>query len=102
MPFFAPAYIPGNRIFFYGAHADLEAALRRQMDEPSFPVGFSAFNATIEFVPLALPLPLPLVFDAVVLLPLVEWEYGFEDADELAAVVLEAGADFVVELELDE
>jgi phosphoribosyl 1,2-cyclic phosphodiesterase len=50
LPFFAPAYIPGNRLFFYGAHQDLEFALRRQMEPPSFPVGFSAFNAAIEFV----------------------------------------------------
>ena len=50
LPFFGPAYIPGNRLFFYGAHAELEAALRRQMEPPSFPVGFGAFNAAIEFV----------------------------------------------------
>ena len=50
LPFFGPAYIPGNRLFFYGAHRELEAALRRQMDVPSFPVNFSVFNAAIEFV----------------------------------------------------
>ena len=50
LPFFGPAYIPGNRLFFYGAHTELEAALRRQMDPPSFPVNFSVFNAAIEFV----------------------------------------------------
>jgi phosphoribosyl 1,2-cyclic phosphodiesterase len=50
LPFFGPAYIPGNRLFFYGAHRDLEAALRRQMEPPSFPVNFSVFNAAIEFV----------------------------------------------------
>ena len=50
LPFFGPAYIPGNRLYFYGGHADLEAALRRQMEPPSFPVGFSAFNAAIGFV----------------------------------------------------
>ncbi len=53
LPFFVPAYVPGNRIRFYGSHAGLESALRRQMDPPSFPVGFSAFRADIEFVPLA-------------------------------------------------
>jgi phosphoribosyl 1,2-cyclic phosphodiesterase len=53
LPFFGPAYIPGNRLFFYGAHQDLEAALRRQMEPPSFPVNFSVFNADIEFVHLA-------------------------------------------------
>jgi phosphoribosyl 1,2-cyclic phosphodiesterase len=50
LPFFGPAYIPGNRLFFYGAHRELEAALRRQMEPPSFPVNFSVFNADIKFV----------------------------------------------------
>ena len=50
LPFFGPAYIPGNHVIFYGGHATLEAALRRQMDPPSFPVDFSALKATIEFV----------------------------------------------------
>ncbi|MGH8801694.1 MAG: MBL fold metallo-hydrolase [Casimicrobiaceae bacterium] len=50
LPFFVPAYIPGNRLVFYGAHADLESALRRQMEPPSFPVPFAVFNASIEFV----------------------------------------------------
>ena len=50
LPFFGPPYIPGNRIVFYGGHEGLEAALRRQMDPPSFPVTFDVFRATIEFV----------------------------------------------------
>jgi phosphoribosyl 1,2-cyclic phosphodiesterase len=50
LPFFGPAYIPGNRLVFYGAHPHLESALRRQMEPPSCPVNFSVFNATIEFV----------------------------------------------------
>jgi phosphoribosyl 1,2-cyclic phosphodiesterase len=50
MPFFTPAYIPGNRIRIYGSHAGLEAALRRQQEQPSFPVDFSVFRAGIEFV----------------------------------------------------
>jgi phosphoribosyl 1,2-cyclic phosphodiesterase len=52
LPFFTPAYLPGNRIRFYGGHAGLEAALRRQMDPPSFPVNFSWLRASIEFVQL--------------------------------------------------
>ena len=32
LPFFAPAYIPGNRVVIYGSHPELEAALRRQQD----------------------------------------------------------------------
>ena len=50
LPFFGPAYIPGNRVFFYGGHEGLEAALRRQMEPPSFPVSFDALRASIEFV----------------------------------------------------
>jgi phosphoribosyl 1,2-cyclic phosphodiesterase len=50
LPFFVPAFIPGNRVVFYGSHANLEAALRRQQDQPSFPVDFRIFGATLEFV----------------------------------------------------
>ena len=50
LPFFTPAYIPGNRVRFYGGHPGLEAALRRQQDEPSFPVDFSYLRADIEFM----------------------------------------------------
>jgi phosphoribosyl 1,2-cyclic phosphodiesterase len=50
LPFFVPALIPGNRVVFYGSHPGLEAALRRQQDQPSFPVDFSIFNARLEFV----------------------------------------------------
>ena len=50
LPFFVPAYIPGNRVVFYGSHLELEAALRRQQAPPSFPVDFSIFGATLEFV----------------------------------------------------
>jgi len=50
LPFFTPAYIPGNRVLIYGSHSRLEAALRRQQNEPSFPVDFSVLRADIEFV----------------------------------------------------
>jgi len=50
LPFFMPAYLPGNRLRIYGGHHELEAALRRQMEPPSFPVPFSCFGADIEFV----------------------------------------------------
>jgi len=53
LPFFVPAFIPGNRVVFYGGHAGLEAALRRQQEQPSFPVDFSIFGAALEFVHLA-------------------------------------------------
>lgn len=51
-PFFAPAYIPGNRIVIHSCHANAEMALRRQQAEPSFPVEFAALGASIEFVTL--------------------------------------------------
>lgn len=50
LPFFVPAFIPGNRVVIYGGHRELEAALRRQQDPPSFPVDFSIFGARMEFV----------------------------------------------------
>ena len=52
MPFFTPAYIPGNRVHVYGGHAALEEAFRRQQGPPSFPVDFSAFRADIDFTQL--------------------------------------------------
>ena len=50
LPFFVPAFIPGNRVVIYGSHEELEAALRRQQDRPSFPVDFSIFGASMDFV----------------------------------------------------
>lgn len=48
-PFFTPAYIPGNIIHLYGGHADIELALRRQQDPPSFPVPLAALGAQIHY-----------------------------------------------------
>ena len=53
LPFFVPAFVPGNRVVVYGCHDGLEAALRRQQETPSFPVDFSIFNAKLEFVRLS-------------------------------------------------
>jgi phosphoribosyl 1,2-cyclic phosphodiesterase len=51
LPFFVPAFIPGNKVFIYGCHHELEAALRRQQEPPSFPVGFDTiFDGRVEFV----------------------------------------------------
>jgi anti-anti-sigma factor len=52
LPFFVPAYIPGQKIRIYGCHEQLEHAFRRQQAEPSFPVDFSRMGANIEFVKL--------------------------------------------------
>ena len=51
-PFFAPAYIPGNRIRIYGCHQGLEEALGTQHSAPWFPIDFGSLAATIEFVTL--------------------------------------------------
>ena len=48
-PFFTPAYIPGNRITIHACHPEVEFALRRQQDNPSFPVGFNVMGADIRF-----------------------------------------------------
>jgi phosphoribosyl 1,2-cyclic phosphodiesterase len=51
LPFFVPAFIPGNRVFIYGSHAELEMALRRQQEPPSFPVGFDTiFEGRVQCV----------------------------------------------------
>lgn len=49
-PFFTPAYLPGNRLVIHSGHPNAEYALRRQQEEPSFPVGFDHFGADVEFV----------------------------------------------------
>lgn len=49
LPFFMPVYIPGNRIVIHSCHPHVEFALRRQQAEPSFPVRFDHFSASIEF-----------------------------------------------------
>jgi len=51
-PFFAPAYIPGNRIRIYGCHSTLSQVLHTQQSAPFFPVDFRSLASTIEFVTL--------------------------------------------------
>ena len=48
-PFFAPVYIPGNRVVIHSCHAEVEYAFKRQQAAPSFPVDFSLLGAKIEF-----------------------------------------------------
>lgn len=48
-PFFAPAYVPGNRVIFHGFHAETEQAIRQQMAAPCFPVPLETMQADIEF-----------------------------------------------------
>lgn len=77
-PFFAPAFVPGNRLHVYGVRSPLDvegkpttqelnlaelrekaaaprdssvrAALAAQMKPPSFPIGLDAMGATLEFL----------------------------------------------------
>ena len=51
-PFFAPSYIPGNRIRIYGCHDVLSEALHAQHSSPWFPVDFRELASTIEFITL--------------------------------------------------
>ncbi len=48
-PFFTPAFIPDNNLKIVGGH-DIEFALRRQQDNPSFPVPIDWMKASREFV----------------------------------------------------
>jgi len=48
-PYFAPMYIPGNRIIIHGCHEELEEAIRMQMRNPNFPVDYEQAGARIEF-----------------------------------------------------
>ncbi|MCU7491668.1 MAG: MBL fold metallo-hydrolase [Ignavibacteria bacterium] len=49
-PFFAPAYLPGNKIFFYSVHPDLKKRLERQQDFQFFPVRLENMQARMEFI----------------------------------------------------
>ena len=49
IPFFAPAYLPGNKIVIHGVHKDIEKALREQMKTPFFPVDYDMFGAEFTF-----------------------------------------------------
>jgi len=48
-PFFAPAYLPGNRIVIHSGHAEVAQAFAGQQEHPGFPVGFDHMGAQIEF-----------------------------------------------------
>ena len=49
IPFFIPAYVPGNKIVFHGGHKHLKQSLLDQMKPPFFPIDFSAFQAETKF-----------------------------------------------------
>jgi phosphoribosyl 1,2-cyclic phosphodiesterase len=51
-PYFAPAYIAGNRIRIHGCHKSMRKAMLGQQSALYFPVPFEFLGATIEFVEL--------------------------------------------------
>ena len=48
-PFFAPAYVPGNKIIIHGYHPNIEEYFTKQMTPPCFPVPFKALGAEVIF-----------------------------------------------------
>ena len=52
-PFFAPAFVPGNKLIFYAVNRDPRDYLEHQQVAPSyFPISISQMPATMEFVQL--------------------------------------------------
>ena len=51
LPFFIPAYVPGNRIIIYGIHP-VQVALAEQTKPATFPIALDDLSASLEFVPL--------------------------------------------------
>lgn len=49
LPFFLPAFFKGNRIDFYGGHADMEQAVIMQQQPPFFPVTLDYMQADKHF-----------------------------------------------------
>lgn len=49
LPFFAPTFIPGNKINFYAVQPELEQMIRGKFKRPYFPVPFEALRAEIRF-----------------------------------------------------
>ena len=51
LPFFIPAYVPGNRIIIYGVHP-VQVALADQTKPATFPIALDDLSASLEFVSL--------------------------------------------------
>jgi phosphoribosyl 1,2-cyclic phosphodiesterase len=47
LPFFVPLYLKGKAVHFYGAHDDLEEAIRILFRKPQFPVPFKVISPQI-------------------------------------------------------
>lgn len=55
IPFFTPAFIPGNNFTFYGAEevdANLQKIISGQMDPAYFPIELNDMGAVLKFIPL--------------------------------------------------
>jgi len=55
IPFFTPAYIPGNNFMFHGSQEpdkDLETIIRGQMDPTYFPIELTDMAGMLEFTPI--------------------------------------------------
>ena len=52
LPFFLPAYVPGNRIFIHSCRPEMEEVFRRQQSYPCFPVYWDDMGADISLVQL--------------------------------------------------
>ena len=50
LPFFDPAYIPGNRFFFYSPSKDNEKFLEEQMRFPFYPVTMEAMGSSKKYI----------------------------------------------------
>ncbi|MGE5431036.1 MAG: MBL fold metallo-hydrolase [Syntrophomonadaceae bacterium] len=49
-PFFSPAYLPQNKIFFYSVHPDLQKRLEMQQNSLFFPVKLADMPSRMEFI----------------------------------------------------
>jgi ribonuclease BN (tRNA processing enzyme) len=51
-PFFAPAFVQGNRILLYAVHHNAWDVLRAQQNPANFPIDIEDMKAAIRFIPL--------------------------------------------------
>lgn len=49
LPYFSPAYIPGNRIIIYGVHEGFDRQLVLQQNNPHYPVRLEEMGATFQY-----------------------------------------------------
>ena len=49
LPFFAPVFVPGNKVHFYAVQPELEKCVRQVFQKPFFPVPFEALASEIHF-----------------------------------------------------